>query len=39
MKNNTKQMLIINSEYDAPKNECTINYYNQIESKLGEWCF
>ena len=22
-------LLIINSEYDAPKNECVINYYNQ----------
>lgn len=22
-------LLIINCEYDAPKNECVINYYNQ----------
>ena len=29
IKNNKNIILIINSEYDAPKNECVIQYYNQ----------
>ena len=29
IKNNKNIILVINSEYDAPKNECVINYYNQ----------
>jgi len=29
IKNNNNIILVINSEYDAPKNECVINYYNQ----------
>ena len=27
--NNNNILLIINCEYDAPKEECAINYYNQ----------
>ena len=29
IKNNKNIILVINSEYDAPKNECVIQYYNQ----------
>jgi len=29
IKNSNKILFIINAEYDAPKNECVINYYNQ----------
>ena len=28
IKKSNKILFIINSEYDAPKNECVINYYN-----------
>ena len=29
IKNSNKILFIINAEYEAPKNECVINYYNQ----------
>ena len=29
IKNSNKILFIVNCEYDAPKNECVINYYNQ----------
>ena len=29
IKNNNEILFIINCEYDAPKNECVLNYYNQ----------
>lgn len=29
IENHKDILLIINCEYDAPKNECVINYYNQ----------
>ena len=29
IKKSNKILFIINAEYEAPKNECVINYYNQ----------
>jgi hypothetical protein len=29
IKKSNKILFIVNCEYDAPKNECVINYYNQ----------